>query len=285
VKPRKRNHHPATSPLLPRAPRTKHKPLRGIRVLVGRAQHQAGALSSGLHQLGAVVIEIPFIEIRKPHSYRPLDSALNNLHEYDWLILTSVNGVEAVWNRLKKLEIRENKLSHLSVAAIGPATRKAIEQRGIHVDVMPPEYVAESVVESLRDRIAGKRVLLARAKVARDVIPRELTKLGASMTVVEAYETVIPHASRARLRAALKHPKRHPDVITFTSSSTVRNFLALIEGKNARATNYLQGIKLASIGPVTSSTLRELGLRADIEAREYTIPGLIKAIINFVRQS
>ncbi len=285
MKPRKLNDRPATSPPLPRAPRTKQKPLRGIRVLVGRARHQAGALSSGLHQLGAVVIEIPFIEIRKPHSYRPLDSALNNLHEYDWLILTSVNGVEAVWNRLKKLEIRKNKLSHLSVAAIGPATRKAIEKRGIHVDVMPPEYVAESVVETLRDRIAGKRVLLARAKVARDVIPRELTKLGASMTVVEAYETVIPHASRARLRAVLKHPKRRPDAITFTSSSTVRNFLALIEGKNARATNYLQGIKLASIGPVTSSTLRELGFRADIEAREYTIPGLIKAIINFARQS
>src|SRR5579864_7280626 len=117
----------------------KKLPLAGLRVVVGRARHQAGALSSGLRKLGADVIEIPFIEIRKPRSYRALDSALKNLHKYDWLILTSVNGVEAVWDRLKKLHIRKNRLSNLKVAAIGPATRKAIEKRGIHVDVMPNE--------------------------------------------------------------------------------------------------------------------------------------------------
>lgn len=207
------------------------KPLSGLCILVGRARHQASALSSGLRELGAEVAEIPFIEIRKPRSYKPLDSALKNLHDYDWLILTSVNGVDAVLQRLSKLRLTKRQFKQLRVAAIGPATKKAIEKRGIKVNVMPEEYVAESVVKSLRKQIQGKRVLLARARVARDVIPRELRKLGAKVDVVEAYETVIPQSSRTRLRAILKDSKRHPDVITFTSSSTVRNFVALL-GRN-----------------------------------------------------
>jgi uroporphyrinogen-III synthase len=258
--------------------------LAGLRILVGRARHQASALSSGLRELGAEVLEVPFIEIRKPSSYKPLDAALKKLNEYDWLILTSVNGVEAMWQRLGKLRLTKQQLTHLKIAAIGPATKKAIEKHGIKVSVVPEEYVAESVVESLRHQVAGKRVLLARAKVARDVIPRELRKLGAKIDVVEAYETVIPQSSRVRLRAILRDSKRCPDVITFTSSSTVRNFVALL-GKNPRRegaspgkTSSIDGIRLASIGPVTSSTLREFGLTVDIEATEYTIPGLIKAL-------
>jgi uroporphyrinogen-III synthase len=245
-------------------------------VLVGRAAHQAGALSSGLRELGAKVIEIPFIEIRKPSSYLPLDSALKRLHEYDWLILTSANGVEAFWERLGNLHLSERELAHLKIAAIGPATKKAIQKRGVQVDVVPKEYVAESVVESLRDQIRGKRVLLARAKVARDVIPEELRKLGAQVDVVEAYETVIPRESQERLRAVLNDPKLRPQLITFTSSSSVRNFMNLIAGEGPRAT---QDIRMASIGPVTSATLRELRLQVDIEAKEFTIPGLIEAIV------
>lgn len=251
----------------------KAAPLTGLRVIVGRARHQAGALSSGLQKLGAEVIEIPFIEIRKPRSFKPLDAALKTLHEYDWLILTSVNGVEALWLRLGKLRLTKRDLRHLKIAAIGPATRKAIEKHGLKVNVVPEEYVAESVVEALRNKVAGKRVLLARARVARDVIPRELRKLGAKVDVVEAYETVIPQSSRTRLRAILKNSKRRPHAITFTSSSTVRNFIALL-GKKL----LLDGIRLASIGPVTSATLRELGLPVDVEATEYTIPGLIKVL-------
>jgi len=248
--------------------------------LVGRARHQASALSSGLRDLGAQVLEIPFIEIRKPRSYAPLDSALKRLATYDWLILTSVNGVDALWERLKKLKRTRKQLQHLRIAAIGPATRKAIEKRGLSVHLMPGEYVAESVVKSLRQQVNGKRVLLARARVARDVIPRELRKLGAQVDVVEAYETVVPKTSRTRLHGALKDPRRRPDVVTFTSSSTVRNFLNLLGGPHGRPrqARALDGIQFASIGPVTSSTLRELGLRVDIEAREYTIPGLIQAI-------
>src|SRR5262249_48280736 len=154
--------------------------------------HQAGALSTELRKLGADVLEIPFIEIRKPRSFRPLDSALKNLASYDWLILTSVNGVDAMWSRLDRVGLSVNKAgtlrSHNSrgsagggqmrIAAIGPATEKSIEQRGMHVDVVPKEYVAESVVRSLKKRVKGKRVLLVRAKVARDVIPHELRKAG-----------------------------------------------------------------------------------------------------------
>jgi len=251
------------------------KPLSGVRVLVGRARHQAGALSDGLRELGANVIEIPFIEIRPPRSYKPLDTALKNISDYDWLILTSVNGVEAVFERMEKLQFTNTALKNLNIAAIGPATKKAIEKRGLKVNVVPEEYVAESVVKSLRDQVKGQHVLLARAKVARDVIPRELRKLGAGVDVVEAYETVIPKSSRVKLRSALNNLERRPNVITFTSSSTVRNFCALLGKMPPHA---LHGIKLASIGPVTSATLRELDLQVNIEAEQYTIPGLIEAI-------
>lgn len=262
--------------------RQSKKPLAGLRVLVGRARHQAGLLSADLRKLGAGVIEIPFIEIRKPRSYRSLDTALKNISSYDWLILTSVNGVDAFWNRLSKLHLTKRHLQHLEVAAIGPSTRKAAEKRGMKVDVVPKEYVAESVVERLRGRVKGKRILLARAKIARDVIPVELRKLGAHVDVAEAYETAVPLSSRVRLDAALRDPKRRPDVITFTSSSSALNFVTLAAGKAACDRNCigkLDRVKLASIGPVTSATLRQLHLPVDIEAREYTIPGLVKAIV------
>lgn len=286
----------------------KVQPLRGIRILVGRARHQAGALSAELRKLGAQVIEIPFIEIRKPRSFRPLDSALKNLASYDWLILTSVNGVDAMWERMEKLRpgaknwegrglsrsiARQERSgaiapagSRLRIAAIGPATKKSIEQRGLKVDVVPREYVAESVVRSLKKKATGKRVLLVRAKVARDVIPRELRKAGAQVDVVEAYETIVPLSSRRRLQAALKNPKRRPHVVTFTSSSTAKNFVELLNSGKTKTGGQgrplhagLGGIKMASIGPVTSATLRELGLPVDIKAKEYTIPGLIAAIV------
>jgi uroporphyrinogen-III synthase len=262
----------------------KDKPLSGCRVLVSRAKKQAGALSSTLKGLGCQVIEIPFIEIRKPTSYKPLDKALNNLATYDWLILTSVNGVEALFERVAKRKVDASALSHLRIAAIGPATKKAIEKRGLKVSVTPKEYVAESVVASLHKRVKGKRVLLVRAKVARDVIPRELRKAGASVDVIEAYETVVPKSSQRRLRAVLAS-ERQPHAITFTSSSTVKNFVALIGLRSARAalkkTAPNRGVHSASIGPVTSATLREFGLPVDIEAKTFDIPGLVAAIVAY----
>jgi uroporphyrinogen-III synthase len=266
--------------------RNSNRPLAGVHVLVGRARHQAGALSAELRKLGADVVEIPFIEIRKPRSFRPLDSALKNLASYDWLILTSVNGVEAMWERMRRLRATKSSFKHLRIAAIGPATKKAIEQRRLNVDIVPTEYVAESVVRSLRRKIKGKRVLLVRAKVARDVIPRELRKAGAQVDVVEAYETVVPESSRRRLQALLNNPKRRPQVVTFTSSSTVKNFVALLNsgkgksgGQDCPPHTTLDGIRMASIGPVTSATLRECGLPVDIKAKEFTIPGLVAAIV------
>jgi len=291
--------------------------LSGVRVLVGRARHQASVLSAELRKHGAHVIEIPFIEIRKPRSFKRLDDALKSLREYDWLILTSVNGAEAMWERLGKLKGRAGlgeghdfsraakgrkqntplaaetpRSKCLRVAAIGPATKRAIERRGIKVEVVPREYVAESVVRSLRQRVKGKRVLLIRAKVARDVIPRELRQAGAHVDVVEAYETVVPRSSRSRLRAALKNSRR-PNVITFTSSSTVRNFVALLGGSSLQATlrdqrsrgrgaphhPWIDSVQFASIGPVTSATLQELGFPVHIEAKQYTIPGLVDAVV------
>ena len=263
--------------------RSTRRPLAGGRILVSRAKKQAGALSSALRELGCQVIEIPFIEIRPPRSYRPLDTALGELARYEWLILTSVNGVEALFERLGKKRMPASALAHLKIAAIGPATKKAIEQRGLRVSVTPKEYVAESVVSALRRRVDNKRVLLVRARVARDVIPRELRNAGAQVDVVEAYETVAPAASATRLRALLADVNRRPHAITFTSSSTVKNFVKLLGLRNARAalrkTGASEGVHSASIGPVTSATLREFGLPVDIEAAEYTIPGLVAAIL------
>ena len=227
----------------------------------------------------------PSLKSASLRSFRPLDHTLKNLASYDWLILTSVNGVEALWDRLSKLRLTKKSLKHLKIAAIGPATKKAIESRGIRVDVVPQEYVAESVVKSLKNHVHGKRVVLVRAKVARDVIPRDLRKAGAHVDVVEAYETVIPKSSRTRLRAVLINRNNRPDVITFTSSSTAKNFVSLLGPAASRVQSrgdrppQLHGITLASIGPVTSATLRELKLGVDIEAKQYTIPGLIEAIL------
>jgi uroporphyrinogen-III synthase len=296
----------------PRKESSLKAPLTGVRVLVGRARHQASALSAGLKKLGAEVVEIPFIEIRKPRSYKPLDAALKAIADYDWLILTSVNGVEALSARIQRLRIPAKKLEHLKIAAIGPATREEIENLGLRVKVVPQRYIAESVVESLRGRVEGKRVLLARAKVARDIIPRELRKMGAQVDVVEAYETVAPASSRRRLRSLMKDPKRRPHLVTFTSSSTVKNFVDLLgappmqragvlrsggtpanspalqrrvsahmrprPGGMADSFRSVVGIRYASIGPITSATLRDLGFPVHIEAKDYTIPGLIRAI-------
>jgi uroporphyrinogen-III synthase len=260
--------------LILRKPNEK-QPLAGTRILVGRARHQAGSLSTSLRGQGASVMEIPFIEIRKPRSYQPLDEALKAIKNYDWLILTSVNGVEAMWERLRKLRIARSRLRHLQIAAIGPATKSAILKHGLKVKMVPEEYVAESVVKGLRDKVNGKRVLLVRAKIARDVIPDELRASGAQVDVLEAYETVVPEKSRDRLRKVMKSARR-PHVITFTSSSTARNFAELLGNPNPSS---LKNVQLASIGPVTSGTLRELGLPVAIEAREFTMGGLIRAIV------
>jgi uroporphyrinogen-III synthase len=261
-------------------PTAKDKPLAGWRILTTRAGKQAGGLARPLRALGAEVIEIPTIEIRPPRSYDALDSALREINSYDWLILTSVNGVEALFARLKKLRISVTKLSHLNIAAIGPATQREIEKKGIKVAVMPEKYIAESVVEALRGKTEGKRVLLVRAKIARDVLPNELRKAGAKVEVAEAYETHVPGGAQTELNRLFANEDSGPDIVTFTSSSTAANFLDLLAKEHYPA---LRDIHLASIGPVTTATLTRAGFKPAIEAREYTMEGLVLAITQHVR--
>ena len=185
-----------------------YQPLLGWRILTTRAKKQSGHLAEPLRDLGAEVIEVPTIEITPPSSYEPLDSALKNIRDYEWLVLTSVNGVDAVFQRLQSLEMSAANLAHLEIAAIGPATQKEIEKRGLKVAVTPEKYIAESVVEALHGKTEGKRVLLARAKVARDILPSELRKAGVLLEVVEAYETKVPAAAQAKLKKLFSG--RHP---------------------------------------------------------------------------
>ena len=225
-------------------------------------------------------MEVPTIEILPPESFSRLDQALRRNQEFNWLILTSVNGVEALAARCRKVRIPIARLERLKIAAIGPATRRALEELGLSAEVVPSEYVAEAVIEKLRHKVKGKRVLLVRAAVARDVIPKELQRAGAAVEVVEAYRTLAPAGSRRKLQAMFRDPDRRPDVITFTSSSTARNFRELMRGVSKDS---LWDTIMASIGPVTSSTLRGCGYRVDIEAREYTMAGLAGAITKAAR--
>ena len=257
--------------------------LQGWRILVSRAKDQAGGLSDGLRRLGANVLEIPFIEIRPPRSYKALDESLKLAAEYEWLILTSANGVRAMFERVRALNLPRRTLAGLKVVAIGPATRKAVEAEGLKVSLTPREYVAESVIEALGEKVRGKRVLLVRAKIARDVIPRELRRLGACLDVVEAYETVMPQTSRVELRAVLRDPARRPHLITFTSASTVKNYMALL-GIRSGKSRLVRGVGNASIGPVTTETLRQQELSVDVTAAEYTVPGLIRSIVSYAAE-
>jgi uroporphyrinogen-III synthase len=250
--------------------------LQGVRIIVTRAQHQSASLAQMLHDRGADVEEIPTIEIRPPADFAPFDSALRQLTAYDWLVLTSANGVEALFRRADSIHADLAALRKLNICAIGPATRRAIEKRGFDVAVVPKHYVAESIVLALREQVVGKRVLLVRAKDARDVIPRELCRAGAEVDVVAAYETVIPDGTREQLVALLMSPEP-PQAITFTSSSTARHLVFALGGAE-RARTLLRGVALISIGPVTSATLRELGLTPASEASEYTMPGLVQAV-------
>jgi uroporphyrinogen-III synthase len=255
-------------------------PLNGKRVVITRASHQAAPLVKELERHEATVISIPTIEIQPPQSFQPLDKALAKIQKYDWLLLTSVNGVEALQRRLAKAGMPASALRHLSIAAIGPGTRAAAEALGLKVAVMPAKYVAEAVVDELKGDIRGKQVLLVRAKVARDVIPRELSQAGAEVEVVDAYQTVVPRHSSERLLEYLHEGRLQADFITFTSSSTVRNFSAILPSGSSPK-GILDGVTIVSIGPITSETLTEIGLQPTVEAIEYSIHGLVTAMTQF----
>lgn len=206
-----------------------------------------------------------------------MDSAIERLSRYDWVIFTSVNGVEAFARRLRQKHESMSALKSALIAAIGPATARALRARGLRASVVPEEYRAEGLLKALgRKSWRGKRVLLARAAKARDVLPRMLARGGARVDVVSVYRTVVPRASRARIAKVFG---RQPDAITFTSSSTVRNFFALLGRKRARQA--LRGVAVATIGPVTSRTARALGQKVAVEAKEYTVAGLVRALEDY----
>jgi uroporphyrinogen III methyltransferase/synthase len=244
-------------------------PLFGKRIVVTRDRRQAMELAEPLEALGAQTVLLPAIEIRDPEDPGPLDQAIARLASYDWLIFTSVNGVRFFVERLDR-STQDLRSLKAKICAIGPATRAAVEALHLKVDRMPGEYVAESLIQTFaEDDLRSVRILLPRAAVARDLVPAELTRRGATVDVVDAYRTVVPEGAAAAAEAALG---RRPDWIAFTSSSTVTHFVG-IAGKIP-----LVGVKIASIGPITSATVREHGMKVAVEANPHTIPGLVDAI-------
>jgi uroporphyrinogen III methyltransferase / synthase len=251
-----------------------HLPLFGKRIAITRTREQASVLREELQALGAEVIEIPTIAIRAPDSWEPLDSAIRRLEEFHYLLVTSANGVSNFLARLAASGRDSRALKGLIIGAIGPATAAEFARAGVKVDILPTEYVAEGLLAALGDRdLCGKAFLIPRARVARDLVPHALEERGARVEVVEAYQTVQPDLSPQEVAYLLAPP---PDAITFTSSSTAANFARLV-GEN-HVVEALRGVVIASIGPITSATLRKLGLGVTVQAQQATMAGLARAI-------
>jgi uroporphyrinogen III methyltransferase/synthase len=260
------------------------KPLFGKRVLVTRSREQASVLSRRLRELGAEPVELPTIAFEPPQDYTALDAAIRHIHQYDWIIFTSTNGVRAFMERLWTLGWDARSLARVKLAAIGPATATALEQCCLRVDYVPDQYVAEAVAAGLGD-VRGQRILLPRADIARPALVIALREAGAMVDEVTVYRTVLAEAVQGSASAGgLVSPtsedvcqmlvENQIDVVTFTSSSTVRNLVALLGDAEP-----LRGVPSACIGPITADTAREMGLRVDMVAEEYTIDGLIEVLI------
>jgi uroporphyrinogen III methyltransferase/synthase len=254
------------------------RPLFGKTVVVTRAREQASDLVKTLTDLGANCLEFPTIQVGPPDSWTALDAALDCLPSYHWVVFTSVNGVKYFFERLfvRGLDVRA--LGHIRTAAIGPVTAQHLRRFGLQSDIIPESYRAESVVDAFKaESIKGNKILLPRAKEARSVLPVELSKMGAVVDEVTVYRTRQVHGHADALIQLLED--RQVDLVTFTSSSTVSNFMALLP--SGRAGDLLKGVTLASIGPITTATAADLGLEINITAQTYTIPGLCEAITEF----
>ncbi len=252
------------------------KPLFGKRVLVTRGREQSRKAAEKIVEQGGEPVLFPTIQIAPPTDFQPLDDAINNVSSYDWIIFTSVNGVDRFFQRF--FEIREDirDLAGPKIGAIGPITAAGIRDRGLKVNLLAKEFVAEGVLELLNEiPISGKKFLIPRAEKARDVLPEGITAKGGIVDVVTVYRTVMPEASGITEVVDMLQEKAI-DVVTFTSSSTVTHFLEMLRDFNVP--ELLDGVALASIGPVTSETLRQNGLTVSVEAKEYTIDGLIEAV-------
>jgi uroporphyrinogen III methyltransferase/synthase len=257
---------------------TRTRPLEGRTIVVTRASAQAQRFASLLSAAGASVLETPTIAIEAPASWAPLDAALDAAASFRWLIFTSVNGVIMVDRRLGMRRLPWSGFARARVAAIGPATAEALAEHGLRVEIVPREYRAEGLVERLRGEVVpGDRVLLPRAAQTRDLLVKDLTRLGAAVIEVAAYTTRRVGTSGAALRHALSAGA--VDVVTFTSSSTARNFAELFTEDERRA--WFPALTVASIGPITAGTAAEYGLTTRIMPGEYTIPALARAIEDY----
>jgi uroporphyrinogen III methyltransferase / synthase len=249
----------------------KTRPLAGRRIVVTRTRKQAGALSDQLRDLGAEVMELPTIRIEPPSDLRAFAELVQDAHAYDWIVFTSPNGVSAFFEMFYKLYDDARDIGGARIAAIGPATAQRVRDFHLKVDLQPEQFVAEAVVGEFKKEgdIENLRILIARAEEARDLLPRELGALGAIVDVAFAYRTVAETSDRTEARSRLA--AEGADMITFTSSSTVENFLAL-------GLPWPAGMEVASIGPITSKTARDRGLTIAVEARRHDVPGLVDAI-------
>jgi uroporphyrinogen III methyltransferase / synthase len=255
------------------------KPLLGKKILITRPRERASRFAALLREDGAEPVEVPTIQLVPPDSWEPLDRALTAIRTYHWLIFTSVTGVQAFFGRFDAQHRRRADLQGLSICAIGPATADELRARGMQVAVMPSEYRAEAVVESLSAfPLQDTRVLIPRAAVARDILPRALAARGAQVDVVEAYRTVLPSGGLAPDIWQL-FEQGAIDAVTFTSSSTVTNFVTLIG--EADLPQLLRDTVVACIGPITAETARAYGLTPTIVAHEYTVPALARTIVEY----
>ncbi|HEY4485740.1 MAG TPA: uroporphyrinogen-III C-methyltransferase, partial [Nitrospiria bacterium] len=251
------------------------RPLFGRRILVTRARDQAAEFTDLLKLYGADPVEFPTIEIAPPESWDPLDAAIGRIESYDWLVFTSVNGVLFFLERLKALGKDIRALKGIKLCAIGPRTAQEIERMGVRVDIIPDEYVAEGVIDQMgRQDIKGRRILIPRAAVARDVLPEALLRMGAQVDVPSAYRTVRPTRDLEWVKNLLHTGKI--SAITFTSSSTVRNFVEMFGQDETR--RLLKDTAVACIGPITARTVEEFGLAVGILPKDSTIPSLARAI-------
>ena len=255
------------------------KPLFGKRIVVTRARAQASDLIQQLTLLGAECLQCPTIQVVPPDSWEPLDQAIQNLQQYHWIIFTSVNGVRYFFDRLHGRKKDARSLGHLHTAAIGPATAECLRRFGLHTDILPKTYQAESVAEAFGQiEITGKQVLLPRAREARSVLPEALRSMGAQVDEVVAYQTIEDAGQNGLLLEALQEGTI--DMVTFTSSSTVRNFQRQLS--DASPTQALmKDVAVACIGPITADTARSLGFHVDLTAEEYTIDGLCNAVVAY----
>ncbi len=251
------------------------RPLSGRRVLVTRPRAQAARLTGLLEAYGAEAVTLPTIRIGPPEDWTPLDEAIRSLADFQWIVFTSVNGVAAFRERLGLAGLDARSLGGRRVAAIGPETAEALRRGGIEPDLVPAEYRAEGLVDALGTRLdRGDAVLLVRAAEARDVLPRELAARGVRVTIAPAYRTVLAGEGAGDILGLLE--SRRIDAVTFTSSSTVRGFIALLAPSDAR--RLLDGVVVAAIGPITAETAVEHGLRVSVMPDEYTVPALADAI-------